>query len=101
MPQSAIKGNSVPSLHMPRWASRITLEITGVRVERLQAISYDDARAEGWGPMADDGKNPNPLDPKSWFLNLWSQINGPGSWNATPWVWVVEFKRIGDLTRRR
>lgn len=83
-----------PSIHMPRWASRITLEITGVRVERLQDISYDDARAEGWNPSADDGKNPNPLDPKSWFLNLWSQINGPDSWTANPWVWVIEFKRV-------
>lgn len=88
-----------PSIHMPRWASRITLEVTSIRVERLQGISYEDARAEGWNPMADDRKNPNPLDPKSWFVNLWSQINGPDSWTANPWVWVIEFQRVGAKDR--
>jgi len=83
-----------PSIHMPRALCRMVLEVTGVRVERLQDISYNDARTEGWNPMADDGKNPNPLDPKSWFLDLWTEINGPDSWSANPWVWVIEFKRV-------
>lgn len=71
-----------PSIHMPRAASRITLEITGVRVERLQNISDADMRAEGmrW---------------KEEFPFLWESIYGEESWQANPWVWVVEFKRIG------
>lgn len=76
----------VPSIHMPRWASRITLEIVGVSVERLQDISEADAKAEGVE---------NPFG--GWvggYQKLWESINGPGSWNANPWVWVVEFKRI-------
>ncbi len=78
-----------PSIHMPRWASRILLEITDVRVERLQDISYADAQAEGWNPLADDGRNPNPLDPRAWYRHLWESINGPGSWDANPWVWAI------------
>jgi hypothetical protein len=73
-----------PSIHMPRWASRITLEITAIRVERLQDISDEDAVAEGM-PI-DDAKHDYSL--------LWDRINGPGSWNANPWVWCVEFRRI-------
>jgi hypothetical protein len=83
-----------PSIHMPRAASRITLEITGVRVERLQDISEADAVSEGatWsfsrsGPRGD-------LSVKAGFVDLWESINGPGSWDANPWVWVVEFKRL-------
>lgn len=78
-------------IHMPRWASRITLEITGVRVERLQEISAEDARAEGVIPFPADHL------PAAWtgsFERLWESINGPGTWNANPWVWVIEFKRI-------
>jgi hypothetical protein len=83
-----------PSIHMPRWASRITLEVTGVRVERLQDISDGDARAEG--VQMPDG---TPTPPEWWnyrqeFAHLWDQINGPGSWDANPWVWVVKFRRI-------
>ena len=81
-----------PSIHMPRWASRITLEITGVRVERLQDISEDDAKAEG-APSSihlPGGRFANEN-----FAHLWWSINGDGSWDANPWVWVVEFKRIG------
>lgn len=74
-----------PGIHMPRWASRITLEISGVRVERLNDCSEADACAEGW--PADDS------DPRQWYAALWEQINGPGSWDANPWVWVVEFRR--------
>ncbi|WP_337025217.1 hypothetical protein [Pantoea anthophila] len=70
-----------PSIHMPRWASRITLEITGVRVERLQDISGADMQAEGmrW---------------REEFPCLWEAIYGADSWQANPWVWVVEFKRM-------
>lgn len=113
-----------PSIHMPRWASRILLEVTKVRVERLQDISEADAVAEGcqW-PDEDDSSNLpdcpnclgtglytafNPLTggalpdadcrecdtPVKRYRLLWEQINGPGSWDANPWVWVVEFRRL-------
>lgn len=81
-----------PSIHMPRWASRITLEVTSVRVERLQDISEKDAWAEGCEGYDDDvtgGKSGY-----SEFHDLWEQINGPESWAANPWVWVVEFRRL-------
>jgi len=79
-----------PSIHMPRWASRTTLEITGVRVERLQDISRGDAMAEGCPfPNMAEGD-----DPRQWFAELWAQINGAVSWDANPWVWVVEFSAI-------
>lgn len=74
-----------PSIHMPRWASRITLEITAVRVERLQGISEADAIAEG-------GTKHFNID---WFGPLWASIYGVDSWSANPWVWVIEFKRVG------
>lgn len=91
---------------MPRWASRITLEVTGVRVERVQDIGEHDAIAEG---VADGGcltcGNPEPCgcrdprpDARDAFAWLWGQINGEGErgWHANPWVWVVEFKRIEE-----
>ncbi|WP_068638768.1 hypothetical protein [Thauera butanivorans] len=97
-----------PSIHMPRWASRILLEITAVRVERLQDISEADARAEGieqtvtgdgWRRYcADIEQEAAGLTPCSTaeisYRSLWESINGPGSWLANPWVWVVEFKRV-------
>lgn len=77
-----------PSIHMPRAASRITLEITGVRVERLNEISRGDAMSEGCPfPNMADG-----ADPRKWFEDLWESIYG--TWAANPWVWVVEFRRI-------
>jgi len=87
-----------PAIHMPRDASRIDLEVTGVRVERLQDISEADARAEG-APAADLASGHEVLFPRDglhrWgFRLLWEQINGGGSWAANPWVWVVEFRRI-------
>ena len=92
-----------PSIHMPRWASRITLEVTAVRVERLQDISEDDAIAEGctlnhngyyWGgPHAVSGLK-QLATAKGAYQDLWESINGPGSWDANPWVWVVEFRRL-------
>lgn len=92
-----------PSIHMPRAACRLVLEITGVRVERLMAISEEDARAEGidldpgeggvfwvrglgFGCAADTAAGS--------FCRLWESINGDGSWTANPWVWVVEFRRL-------
>ena len=81
-----------PSIHMPRWASRITLEVTGVRVERLQDISEEDAKAEGSKIMNHDDIGWHSY--QRGFQTLWESINGPGSWDADPWVWVVEFKHI-------
>lgn len=84
-----------PSIHMPRWASRITLEITEVRVERLNAITGMDAKREGvdvppWIP--EDGAD---LDwAKGTFAGMWESIHGPDSWAANPWVWVIGFKRF-------
>lgn len=74
-------------IFMPRWASRILLEITAVRVERLQSISEKDARAEGCPKQSSDF-------PVGWYHALWDDINGWGSWAANPWVWVVEFRRV-------
>ncbi|UGB46950.1 hypothetical protein LQ772_06575 [Frateuria edaphi] len=81
-----------PSIHMPRWASRITLEVTGVRVERLQDISGDDACAEGIDLDFHDSWHPS--NQRGAFKKLWESINGAGSWDANPWVWVVDFRRI-------
>lgn len=85
-----------PSIHMPRALSRITLEVTGVRVERLQAISATDAIAEGVNVHADHHGKPRDsiYSPVQAYRDLWEQINGPGSWDANPWVWVVEFRRL-------
>ena len=78
-----------PSIHMPRWASRLTLEIVSVRIERLNDISRGDAMAEGC-PFPNMAKGD---DPRKWYAELWNAINGPGSWDKNPWVWVVEFTR--------
>ncbi len=86
-----------PSIHMPRWASRITLEVTGVRVEQLQEISYEDARAEGVEFWRNDGtltELPPCSEHRYAFEDLWTSINGADSWNANPWVWVVSFRRL-------
>lgn len=99
-----------PSIHMPKSACRIWLEVVSVRVERLQEITEQDAVAEGI-----EGR-PHSEDPSLWlwkdysfkdrfahgsnwnsitsFRTLWQSINGPDSWIANPWVWVIEFKRI-------
>ncbi|EAY3667974.1 hypothetical protein NAJ52_003302 [Salmonella enterica] len=79
-----------PSIHMPRWASRITLEITDVRVERLNDIRECDAKAEGGQTectLIGDKYYPG-------FRSLWKSIYGEESWAANPWVWVIEFKRV-------
>lgn len=80
-------GKWKPSIHMPRWASRITLEIVSVRVERLNDISEQDARAEGAPPLDATGY-------RGGFFHLWQSINGHDSLDANPWVWVVEFRRL-------
>jgi hypothetical protein len=76
-----------PSIYMPRWASRITLEIRAVRVERLQDITPADAISEGC-PGGEHGDRYAAIDQ---YRALWESINGLGSWDANPWVWVVEF----------
>jgi hypothetical protein len=88
-----------PSIHMPRFASRILLEIVSVRVERLNDISEADARAEGISRTKDgafhveDDKFRAPSAKES-YARLWESINGEGSWNTNPWVWVVEFEVV-------
>ena len=103
-----------PSIFMPRWASRITLEIVSVRVDRLQDISEEDAKAEGvrmarWfvpeGKPEGQSRNlaaNGMLWNQTWealcyrnaYATLWEKINGAGSWDKNPWVWVIEFKKI-------
>lgn len=108
-----------PSIHMPRWASRITLRVVNVRVERVQEISFDDAYAEGiatdiwdqaavarnyakkdawfqmWSSELPDYVDLDDLYQAS-FRSLWDSINAARgySWDANPWVWVVEFERV-------
>lgn len=117
------KQSYCPSIHMPRWASRITLEVVSVRVERVLQISGADAIAEGVQvPVTTGGAQPGkayPLYPittnptphefnrapwekwpeadyyRLWFAILWNEINGKRSpWAANPWVWVLEFRRV-------
>jgi hypothetical protein len=94
---------------MPRWASRLTLEITDVRVQRLQEISFDDCLAEGvvgsefWPLKGEFDMSQAPEDPEAaidygWeqytrtvYRDLWESINGKGSWDANPWVWAITF----------
>jgi len=91
-----------PSIHMPRWASRILLEVTDVRIERLQDISREDALYEGvryseafGGYVTDDeGRNFHHSDPVQSFCKLWCSIHGPESWDANPWVWVISFQKL-------
>lgn len=87
-----------PSIHMPRWASRITLEVTNVRVERLQAISEDDVEAEGVGLTEWNG---HPEWPRTaGFAELWDSLAKPGvRWADDPWMWVVGFKRVEEARR--
>ncbi|WP_304615869.1 hypothetical protein [Paracoccus sp. (in: a-proteobacteria)] len=76
-----------PSVHMPRWASRITLHITDVRVQRLQDISRGDAMSEGC-PFPNMQNGP---DPRDWFRDLWNSLHGPDAWAANPWVCALTF----------
>ncbi|NUP08372.1 MAG: hypothetical protein HOW73_20170 [Polyangiaceae bacterium] len=109
-----------PSIHMPRWASRIDLDVASVRVERLQDITEDDARAEGLKKLTKDGgitwkfgipdRDGLPgedddgqhwqeweVDPRKAFAKLWDRINGErASWQSNPHVWVVSFARVQE-----
>jgi hypothetical protein len=93
----SMDGKWKPSIFMPRWASRITLEITEVRVERLQSISEEDAKAEGCEPLAIEGDGID-LDSEgiptftNGYRDLWDSINGKGSWDANPWVFAISFR---------
>lgn len=87
-----------PSIHMPRWASRISLDVTRVRVQRLRDISEEDAQAEGCpgvafgrGSCGDEG-----VLPTDQFIPLWDSINAKRGfgWDTNPWVWVIEFRAI-------
>lgn len=101
-----LKGIWKPSIFMRRWMSRITLEITGIRIERLADISYDDAIDEGINTYSCDGLHvagvwedySNPRNgwrnPITSYKTLWESINGHGSWEANPWVWVLSFKQL-------
>lgn len=95
-----------PSIHMPRWASRTTLEITGVRIERLRAITEYDAIAEGieechcevqntrvWRNYTPENGWTSRVSAKSSYRSLWEKINGSASWIENSWVWVIEFRR--------
>lgn len=93
-----------PSIHMPRWASRLTLEITGVRVERVQDISAEDAMAEGCFKLPASGRITDVVggqyfgrtwpSAKFWFHDVWESIHGDESWALNQWVWVIEFRRL-------
>lgn len=83
-----------PSIHMPRWASRITLEIVAVRVERLWDISEADCAKEG-APFSYSGFDPDEApDWRGWYRSIWEAVYGPDSWVANPWVWVLTFRRV-------
>lgn len=88
-----------PSIHMPRWASRITLEITSVRIERVQDISEEDAKAEGATPhhLGNASFQMYPTEPyQAGFARIWDSLNAERGfgWDANPWVWVIEFRSV-------
>ena len=83
-----------PSIHMPRWASRILLEVAEVRVERLQDISEADAYAEGIPEWKSADQTFSPIVR---FRRLWESINGPGSWGRNDWLWVIGFRVLEGL----
>jgi hypothetical protein len=92
---------TVPSIHMPRWASRITLEIADIRVERLNDISEADALAEGIHAGIGEfsgcywcGEVMSGTTARECYARLWDSINGPGSWEANPYVWCLTFKQV-------
>jgi hypothetical protein len=86
-----------PSIYLPRWASRITLEVTEVRAQRLQEISVEDAIGEGY-PQDPLLGIPNDIEaPRRWYRDLWDQINGDrlaDAWASNPWVWAVSFRVV-------
>lgn len=100
------KGKVVPAIHMPRWASRLTLEITNVGVQRLQSISQNDAAREGLVRLPASGRycinqgdqyfGGASHDAREVFSWLWESVYGDEAWQANPWVWVYEFRRIEE-----
>lgn len=94
LPKAAATGNVSP-FFMPRWASRLTLEITAVRVRRLQDINRVDAEAEGCagghGSIPDYNYS---AIPQEHFMHVWNAINGASAWNENPWVWALTFQRV-------
>lgn len=111
-----LEGRKRPSIHMPRSLSRILTEITDIRVQRLQDITPEEAKAEGLKGISKDGKTVKfgipdldgypgtdnhgwpwkewEFDPVMAYKRLWEKIDGKGSWDKNPWLWVVEFKRV-------
>jgi hypothetical protein len=111
-------GKLRPSIFMCQWMSRITLDVTGVKIERLQDISEADAKAEGLAALTKDGTlvkygiadsdglpgnddcgwswHEWSVDPRQAFAHLWKSINGEGSWDANPWIAAYSFKRVDD-----
>jgi hypothetical protein len=96
---------TISPIHMPRWASRITLEITGIRVERVQEISEEDEIAEGLlyhdgrgvghsGYRHDHSHGYVYSTAKLAYAVLFDKVNPRGSWESNPWVWVIEFKSV-------
>ena len=94
-------------MFMPRWACRTVLEIAEIRVERLQEISEDDAKAEGvtridqgreyyFSAMRSEPDHRNWVDPTDAYKELWESINGVGSWSQNPWVWVITFRNLKE-----
>lgn len=87
-----------PSIHMPRWASRITLRITNVRIQRLHELSVRDAMAEGIFKVGKrweaEGICATPVGPIDCYRAVWEYVNGRGSWALNPWVWALTFERV-------
>lgn len=81
---------ATPSIHMPRWASRISLLVTGVRAERVQDITNDDALREGIHPLACDADE----SPRELYRELWNHTYGAGAWDRNDGVWVTDFQRV-------
>lgn len=100
----SFKRKMTPSIHMPRWASRLTLRIVDVRVERLHDIEEEDAEAEGvTSEFGSVGADEKPLYVVG-FQKLWARINGAGSWAANPWIWALTFSierlNVDELLRQ-
>lgn len=96
--QPILRGKLRPSIFMMPWMSRILLQVTNVRVERLQDISEADVISEGVRDLGNGFGEFNHARgmQRAVFHHAWEQINGPESWDANPWVWVIEFKRVGE-----
>ena len=108
-----VRGRLRPGIHMPRWASRLTLTVTDVRAERVQSITPPDAIREGvsglggaagspgWYHWAEDTEQGRFKSPEKAFEMLWRNINGDESWESNPYVWVISFEtRKGNIDER-